>query len=44
LNKALLGVIDVDGDCGERLDRWFGMDVNTTTLPKMIAIKPTNND
>ncbi|KAM3134278.1 hypothetical protein pb186bvf_013563 [Paramecium bursaria] len=40
LNKAILGVIDVNGDCKDRLDRWFQIDVNTTEFPKLIAVKP----
>lgn len=33
LNKAIIGVADVEGDIAERLDRWFAIDVNTTHLP-----------
>lgn len=45
IKKAILGVIDVNGDLGERMDRLFDINVNDTdSIPRYIAIKPKNDD
>ncbi|CAD8063976.1 unnamed protein product [Paramecium sonneborni] len=44
LNKAILGVLDVDGDCQERLERVYEINVNTTQLPQLIAMKPIDDN
>lgn len=44
LNKAIVGLLNIENDASDRLDRWFDININTTTLPRMIALRPQSGD
>lgn len=43
LNKAIVGIVDVNNDAAERIERLFNINV-TTDVPKYIMIKPKNEN
>jgi hypothetical protein len=43
VRKAALGLLDINNDARERLERIFDINV-TTDSPKLIAIKPITDD
>jgi len=43
VRKAALGILDINGDVKERLERLFPFNA-TTDIPRLIAIKPITDE